>query len=159
MDCEHLEPLIEGWADGSVEAGADERAHLESCARCQARLACARDIDRFLATRDIPVPPAAFTTGVMALVSRERWRVERVVDLGFNLFIAAGVLVIIAGASGLAWSLGFLTITIDVDALLSFAQLELGGAILSQVQTVVMAAVLLTMALALWWWAEADPSA
>ena len=51
----------------------------------------------------------------MARVGQEKWKTERVVDIGFNLAIAAGVLVILAGGAGLAWSLGFFTITIDVD--------------------------------------------
>lgn len=64
----------------------------------------------------------------------------------------------LAGGVGLAWSLGFLTITIDFDAVVEAARTELGGRLVSQVQTVAMAAVLLTMALALWWWTEADSS-
>jgi len=43
-------------------------------------------------------------------------------------------------------------VTIDVHALLDFASREMGDTVLSQVQTVVMAAALLTMALGLWWW-------
>ena len=77
------------------------------------------------------------------------------VDLGFNLAIAAGVLVILAGAAGLAWSLGLLTITIDVAAILDALDArETTGRVLSQVQTVAMSALLLTTALGLWWWAE-----
>lgn len=49
--------------------------------------------------------------------------------------------------------MGFLTISIDLEALFQFAGRELGGALRSQVQTIAVAAVLLT----LWWWAEADP--
>ncbi len=63
-----------------------------------------------------------------------------------------------AGGAGLAWSLGFLTITIDFAALLDAAGTEFGGRLLSQLQTIAMAAVLLTMALVLWWWAETDSS-
>jgi len=92
----------------------------------------------------------------MALVRHDHWQAERFVDLGFNLALAAGVLVILAGAGGLAWSLGFLTVTIDLDALLEATRTELGGRFVAQVQTVAMAAVLLTTALALWWWTEAD---
>lgn len=158
MTCDHLELLIEPLADGSYEAGPGERAHLDTCPRCQARLANARDIERWLIMRETPAPPAAFTQGVMALVSHERWQAERVVDLGFNLAMAAGVLVILAGAAGLAWSLGFLTIAVDFDGLLAATQSELGGRVLSQIQTIGTAAIVLTIALVLWWWAEADSS-
>ena len=88
-------------------------------------------------------------------IGREQWRTERAIDLGFNLAMAAGVAVIAAGGAGLAWSLGFLNITIDLDALRQALDTEATGRVLSQVQTVAMSAVLLTMALVLWWWAEA----
>lgn len=158
MDCEHLEPLIEAVADGSAELDAPAAAHLDGCAVCQARLAEAREIERFLVSREVPAPPATFTAGVMALVRHDRWQTERFVDLGFNLALAAGVLVMLAGMGGLAWSLGFLTVTIDLQAVLDATRTELGGRVVSQVQTVAMSAVLLTMALALWWWTEADSS-
>ena len=154
MRCEQLEPLIEAIADGTIEPGADDRLHLETCVLCRSRVAGARSIEQLLAAREAIVPPAPFTAGVMALVGRARWQTERVFDLGFNLAIAAGLLLILAGGAGLAWSLGFLTITIDFSALLDAAGSEFGGRVLSQVQTVAMGAILLTMALALWWWAE-----
>lgn len=158
MDCEHLEPFIEAIADGSAELDAAAAAHLDSCGVCRARVEQAREIERFLVSREVPAPPASFTAGVMALVRHDHWQAERFVDLGFNLALAAGVLVMLAGVGGLAWSLGFLTVTIDLDAVLEATRTELGGRVVSQVQTVAMAAVLLTTALALWWWTEADSS-
>jgi hypothetical protein len=64
------------------------------------------------------------------------------------------VLVFMAFGAGLAWSLGFLTVTLDSEELLRamFSQVE--GRVISQLQTTAIAAVVLTMALALWWWAE-----
>src|SRR5678815_3639039 len=111
-DCDDLEPLIEAIADGSHEPGADARQHLASCPACAARLETVRAIENLLIIREAAVPPASFTAAVMARIGQEEWQTERVVDIGFNLAIAAGVLVILAGAAGLAWSLGFLTITI-----------------------------------------------
>ena len=155
MRCEELEPLIEAIADGSHRPGADEAAHLASCARCAERLANARAIEELLQMRTFEGPTAQFTAAVMARVGHERWQTERFVDLGFNLAIAAGVMVILAGGAGLAWSLGLLTVTIDVDALWQVIGSDVTGRVLSQVQTLIMAAALLTTALVLWWWAEA----
>jgi len=156
VNCHDLDSLIEAIADGSHTPDAAQAAHLETCAICQARLADARTIEQWLAAREIAAPSASFTATVMARVGQERWKTERAIDLGFNLAVAAGVLLILTGAAGLAWSLGFLTVTIDVDALWQALGSEVAGRFLSQVQTVVVGAVLLTMALGLWWWAEGD---
>ena len=153
--CDDLEPLIEAIADGSHVPTAEHAAHIASCARCGASVERARMIENVLAMREVASPSAAFTAAVMTHVGREKWQTERVIDLGFNLAIAAGLTVIVAGAAGLAWSLGFLTITIDTDTIVQLLNREAAGRVLSQVQTIAMSAVLLTMALVLWWWAEA----
>ena len=57
--------------------------------------------------------------------------------------------------AGLAWSLGVFTIDIDIAALLGAATAQVEGRVINQLQTLAIAAVLLTMALVLWWWAEA----
>jgi anti-sigma factor RsiW len=155
VGCNEIEPLIEAIADGSVAMSDAHAAHLASCARCAAQLERARAIEGWLALREAAVPPPSFTASVMAQIVNERWKAERVIDLGFNLAIAAGVIVILAGGAGLAWSLGFLNVTIDLDAIWqAFAATEVTGRFLSQLQTFMMAAVILTMALVLWWWAE-----
>lgn len=92
----------------------------------------------------------------MARVARDRWQSERVIDIGFNLAVAAGVLIILAGGAGLAWSLGLVSVSIDIRAILDAIGADVETRIVSQVQTLAMAAVLLTMALGLWWWAEMD---
>jgi anti-sigma factor RsiW len=152
--CDDLEPLIEAIADGSLQPDAETAAHMATCARCSAALERARTIESLLSLREVAVPPPTFTAAVMAQVGQERWRAERVIDLGFNLAIAAGILIIAAAGAGLAWSLGFLSITIDLDALLAMLDTQVADRVLSQVQTIAMAGVLLTMALLLWWWAE-----
>ena len=155
MRCDDLEPLIEAIADGSHELSAEDAAHTASCTVCAPRLERARSIEGLLSMREVAQPAPGFTQAVMARVGQERWRAERAIDLGFNLAIAAGILVIVAGGAGLAWSLGFLSFTIDLDALWQAIDTESTGRVLSQVQTIAMSAVLLTMALVLWWWAEA----
>jgi hypothetical protein len=153
--CDALEPLIEAIADGSHELSGDDRAHVATCALCSSRIERAKSIELLLSLREVAQPPASFTPSVMMRVGQELWKTERAIDLGFNLAIAAGVLVILAGAAGVAWSLGFLTVTIDVDAIVQALDAsEATGRVLSEVQTVAMSAAFLTTALALWWWAE-----
>jgi hypothetical protein len=156
--CDDLEPLVEAIADDSLELSPEDQAHLESCPLCARRLAEARAIHQLLVTREMPVPPASFTAGVMARIRSDRWEGERVVDLGFNLAIAAGMLLIVGGAVGLAWSAGLMTFGLDVHSLFASAATQWVDRILQQLQTIVMATVLLTMALGLWWWAEGDAS-
>jgi hypothetical protein len=153
--CDDLDPLIEGVIDGSFEPSAEDRAHLESCDRCRARLAYARSIEQWLSAREVPEPSPSFAAGVMARVGDARWQVERAIDIGFNLFVAAGVLLILMGGAGLAWSMGLFSVTADVAAILAAIDDQVAGRLMNQVQTVAVAAVLLTMALVLWWWAEA----
>ena len=155
MLCTELEPLIEALADGSILPSPAHDAHIASCAACSARLDEARRIERWLSTRDEPQVSTSFTASVMARVGQEQWRVERVVDFGFNLALAAAVLTILFGAAGAAWSLGLFTVTIDTDALLQAAGSQVEGRVINQVQTVLVAGVVLTIALVLWWWAEA----
>jgi len=152
--CDDLDSLIEAIADGSHALAADDAAHVASCPICSARLERARAIENLLAMREVATPSASFTAAVMAQVGKARWQTERVVDLGFNLAIAAGLAVIVTAAAGLAWSLGFLSVTIDLDAIARAFDSDVTGRVLSQVQTIAMSAVLLTMALGLWWWAE-----
>lgn len=155
MRCDDLEPLIEAIADGSHELSAEDAAHVAECAVCAPRIERARTIESLLSMREVAQPPAAFTVAVMARVGKERWKAERAIDLGFNLAIAAGVLVIIAGAAGLGWSLGILSFSLNLSAFWEVIGTEATGRVLSQVQTIAMSAVLLTTALVLWWWAEA----
>ena len=155
MRCEDLDPLIEGVIDGSFDPSAEDRAHLDSCERCRVRLAHARSIEQWLSARELPQPPASFTASVMARVSDARWQAERAIDIGFNLAVAAGVLLIVMGAAGLAWSVGLFGVTADLSTVVAEIDSGLTGRLMNQVQTVAISAVLLTMALVLWWWAEA----
>jgi anti-sigma factor RsiW len=155
--CDDLDAIIEAIAEGQALAG-DDDAHLTTCARCQSRVAMAQALDRLLATRETPEPPAAFTYGVMERVGREEWRAEQLMDVGFNVAVAAGVALVVAGAMGLAWSLGWLTVDRPTLEAVSRAIEPWVSSTLSKGPTVVLAAVLLTTALGLWWWVEGEAS-
>ena len=155
MRCQDMERSIEELADGTLQPSPEQAAHLAECDRCRSQLERARQVEHWLAQRETASPPPSFTASVMARVNQEQWKAERIVDLGFNLAVAAGVLVILAGGFGAAWSLGVFTVTVDAAALLQVFTDGLEGRVINQLQTVMVAAVLLTSALGLWWWAEA----
>lgn len=152
--CDDVELLVEAFADGTLEPAPEHLTHVASCDVCRGRLETARAIHALLATREEPAAPASLTADVMARIHRERWAGEQVVDLGFNLAIAAGVLLIVGGALGLAWSFGLLTFGVDVRGLVANMGNQWMERALQQVQTILVATVLLMTTLGLWWWAE-----
>lgn len=155
MRCDTLEPLFEAVADGTAVFEPADAAHVAACEVCARRLEHARLIDQWLAARAVEAPPARFTNAVMRQMGQEQWKMERAVDMGFNLAILAGVLVIIAAGTGLLWSLGLVTVTADLGSIWRSVGTGMTARLVSQMRTLAMSAVLLTMALALWWWAEA----
>lgn len=153
MRCDDLDDLIEALAEGdpvSAEAG----AHVAGCARCQARVELARALDRLLIVREVPAPSGTFTLQVMRRVSQERWRLEQVVDTGFNLAIAAGLVVVVGSLAGLFWSLGWFSIDVAAVSAATTTMAPWAAQLVGDAQTLVIAAALLSSALALWWWVE-----
>jgi len=157
MGCDDVEPIVEAAA-ASEALSAEALRHLDECARCQQKLANARIIDAALRDMTPVVPPAAFTTTVMARVRRERWRTEQLVDWGFNIAVAIGVLLIASGVFGLAWASGLIVIGGDMVTLVSAASNAAAERLAREAKTLVLAAALLTMTLGLWWWVESDVS-
>jgi hypothetical protein len=155
MVCERDLPM-DAIVDGSYEPDAGERAHLDGCEVCRGRLAVSRSIEDWLQRRETPVVPQSFTAGVMARISKEAWRTERVIDLGFNVAVAAGLILIIGGAAGVAWSFGLFTLSIDADLLEAATRAIVDDRLASNAQTVAMGTVLLAMTLGFWWWVESD---
>ena len=87
---------------------------------------------------------------------QERWRVEQFVDVGFNVAIVAGLVVILGGITGLLWSLGWFSLDVGTitTAVTTFAPWT--SELASQAQTLIIGALLLSSALALWWWVEGE---
>jgi hypothetical protein len=156
--CEDLDDLIEEVAAGEP-VPPDAEAHLAGCATCEARVDLARAVDRLLLAREVPAPPERFTLQVMRRVSQERWRLEQFVDAGFNVAIAAGTLVVLAGVAGVLWSFGWFSLDTAALTAATTALAPWATRLASEAQTLGVAAVLLSSALALWWWVEGGEGA
>jgi hypothetical protein len=131
-----------------------DAAHLESCMTCREVLRRARAVEAALAARPTPELASGFTAKVMIAVQRERWRAEQALDLGFNLAVAGGLLLVVAGLVGLAWRTGLIVIGGDLATLATAGVTVLASRVGPQLPNVMLAALLLTMALGVWWWAE-----
>lgn len=153
MRCADLDELVEAVVAGDPVPD-EVFAHLAGCAGCQARLEHARALERLLVSRERPEPPARFTMEVLRRVRRERWRAEQVVDAGFNLALALGGLIVIGGAAGLLWSFGWLSVAVAGLGTATAALTPWTMRLLPEAQTLAIAALLLSSALALWWWVE-----
>src|SRR6185503_14608042 len=87
MTCREVADLIEPIAAGELEPDAAVRAHLETCPSCARVLATARRLEAALVAHQPPPVPDRFVSAVLQRVRRERWRMERNVDLIFNVAI------------------------------------------------------------------------
>jgi hypothetical protein len=157
VTCLQLDELIEAIAEGDRPPAAVD-AHIATCPRCTASLALARALDRTLDAREAPAAPPGFTARVMQRVGQERWRTEQIVDIGFNITIAIGVGLIAVGGLALAYSFGWLTVDRPTIEALGAAVQPWLSRLADDLRTVVLAALLLTSALALWWWVEGESS-
>jgi anti-sigma factor RsiW len=151
--CDDVNLLVDAIAAGE-EPDAEAASHIAGCARCTTALANAGTIERLL--RDVPaaVVPAGFTSGVMSRIRRDRWRSEQVLDWTFNVAVSIGVLLIVLGLAGVAWMAGFISIGGDLMTVLSEQSPILLNRIARETQTILLAGLLLTTALGLWWWVE-----
>ena len=154
MTCAELDDLIEPIAAGDVVPSAEVRAHLAGCASCAASLALATRIDGLLGAQVAPVPRADFTAALIARMRRERWRSEQMLDLIFNLAIAA-VAVIAIGGLWIAFSSSGLG-TVGAAALntAGHALAESAARAAPQAGIYMVTTVGLVTGLFLWWWAE-----
>ena len=111
-------------------------------------------IDRWMRERPAPSAPAGFTNGVMARLRQERWRAERYWDLGFNIAVAAGVVLVAAGVLGIVYFSGLSVVGRDAVLLFGEALTTVASQLAPSLPTYVGAFALTATALGLWWWAE-----
>jgi hypothetical protein len=153
MNCGQAGPHIEALAAGEPVDRAVE-AHVSACTACTGALALARQLDALLLSRAAPAAPPRFLTQVQSGIRRDRWRQDQYVDVGFNLTVAAGILLAAAGFWLLLNISGLTSVGGDVAAILAAGLDVAGQRIGSALPTYVGAAALLATTVAIWWWAE-----
>jgi hypothetical protein len=112
------------------------------------------EIDRWMRERTAMAAPAGFTSAVMGRVRQERWRTERYWDLGFNIAIAAGLLLIASGVSGLIYISGLSVVAHDAMLLFVNAITTVAAEAAPALPAYTGAFALITTALGLWWYVE-----
>jgi anti-sigma factor RsiW len=152
MTCREADALIEDIAAGDDLPAVT--AHIASCRRCSTALANARAIDGHLTALTGVPAPADFGRSVMTRIRRERWHSEQLFDWSFNVAVVFGVLVIVAGLGGIAWTMGLVSIGGDLMTVLSQDSPRLLQRLTAQSQTIALAGLLFLAAVGLWWWSE-----
>lgn len=158
MTCDEVLHLIEPAAAGDVELDAPLTVHVESCPECAAAFAAARQVDRLLRGRPVPLPPLQFTARTLTRIRRDRWRREQFLDVAFNVALVLVVVVAIAGTWLLLDRTGLSAIGRDTFRVLGTAVASVANAVRPAVPLYAGAAALIGTALVLWWWAERDAS-
>lgn len=153
LDCAALREAIERLAAGEPATPA-QRAHLDTCAACQARLALAIRLDRVLTEWPVPAATPTFASRVEAATRDEAWRREQVVDWSFNMAVAAGLAAVGVGIAALAWLAGSAAGPAASSAVVAEATLSILARVRAQFAVMSTATLLLAVTLGAWWWAE-----
>jgi hypothetical protein len=111
-------------------------------------------IDRWMRERAVPVPPPGFSASVMTRLRQERWRSERYWDLGFNIAVAGGLLLIAAGVLGLIYMSGLIVVGRDAMLLFADALTTVADQLAPALPAYIGATALTASALGLWWYVE-----
>jgi len=158
MTCREVADLIEPIAANELEPTPDVRAHFESCPACARMLATARRLDSVLAALQPPLVPDRFVAAVLQRVRRERWRMERNVDLLFNVAMVAALLIVAAGVLALFDVSGVVAASAEAWSGLSEVGTQVARQMAPAINTYIAAAGLLLTVLGMWWWAERIPN-
>jgi hypothetical protein len=111
-------------------------------------------MDRWMRERTAPAAPPGFTSTVMARVRQERWQTERYWDLGFNIAVAAGLLLVAAGVLGLIYISGLSVVGRDAMLLFVNAITTVADQMAPALPAYTGAFALTATALGLWWYVE-----
>ncbi|MGH9349711.1 MAG: hypothetical protein ACRD26_20865 [Vicinamibacterales bacterium] len=111
-------------------------------------------IDRWMRERATPAVPDGFTPAVMTRVRQERWQAERYWDVAFNVAVAAGLALVMAGMLGLIQLSGLSVVARDTVMLFVQAVATVAAEVTPVLPTYVGAVALIATALGLWWYVE-----
>ena len=158
MYCDEALDAVEAVAAGDVIPDGRLADHYATCPNCSAALNGARALDQMLQRRPAPKPSAQFTARTMTRVRRARWRSDQVLDLGFNVAIAAGVLAIVTGVWLVLRRSGLGAVSNDAVDIVARGLVTLAHRVGPSLPLYAAATALLATALGLWWWAERERS-
>jgi hypothetical protein len=111
-------------------------------------------IERWMRERTAPAAPPGFTSAVMARVRQQRWQSERYWDLGFNVAVAGGLLLVAAGVLGLVYISGLSVVARDAILLFVNAITTVADQAAPALPAYTGAFALTASALGLWWYVE-----
>jgi hypothetical protein len=111
-------------------------------------------IERWMRERPAPAAPAHFASRVIAHVRSDRWRAERRVDLGFNIAVGTGILLVVIGVAGLFHVSGLAVVGQDAVELFALSLAAAADQVAPSLPAYLGAFLLAAGALGLWWYAE-----
>ena len=154
MFCDEALDAVEAVAAGDRTPDGRLAAHYASCPNCATALASARELERLLRQRPIPVPPAQFTPRTLSRIRRARWRSEQWLDAGFNVAVAVIVLAVVAGAWTAINRSGLASVSREAMDVFGRGAVTFARRIAPSIPVYAGATALLATALGVWWWAE-----
>ena len=156
MFCDEALDTVEAIAAGDVMPDGRVASHLASCPNCAIALERARQLEASLRQREVPAPPAQFTSRTLARVRRARWRSDQFLDVGFNVAIGLIAVAVLGGVWMLLHRTGLASVSGDAVDVFGSGFVELAKRVAPSLPLYAGAAALLLSALGIWWWAERD---